>query len=175
MSHKKPYKHHKKGAGRFVQLPEWLQATEAWATMEPGPRALYMELKRRYNGNNNGKITMSYREAALAINKHRNSVGAYFKVLEDRGFIHPTKKHCLGPSGVGQTTHWALDELPTFDGVPARKAFASWKPKQKPRTKSVTPRHKNRDASDGIDGTNASTVPKTVTQSQVSDRKAAQE
>ena len=50
MSRRKPYKHHKKGAGRFVQLHHWLMASEAWRTMKPGPRQLYVELKRRYTG-----------------------------------------------------------------------------------------------------------------------------
>ena len=34
---RKPYKAHKRGAGRHVQLAEWLQATAAWATLTPGP------------------------------------------------------------------------------------------------------------------------------------------
>ena len=36
----KAYKHNKRGAGRFVQLPEWIMVTEAWATLPVGPRAL---------------------------------------------------------------------------------------------------------------------------------------
>ena len=64
----KPYKKHKRGAGRHVQLPEWLQSSKAWATLKPGPRALYVELKRRYNGVNNGRIHLSHRDAAKALN-----------------------------------------------------------------------------------------------------------
>ena len=75
---RKPYKQHKKGAARFVQLSEWLQASEAWATLRPGPRALYIELKRRYNGSNNGEIYLSHRDAAEALNVHRNTVGPWF-------------------------------------------------------------------------------------------------
>ncbi len=59
MSQRKPYKWQKKGAGRHVQLQEWFQRTEAWRTLKPGPRALYIELKRRFNGRNNGKIYLS--------------------------------------------------------------------------------------------------------------------
>lgn len=85
---RKPYKHAKKGAGRHVQLPEWLQASEAWGTMQPGPRALYIELKRRFSGGNNGEIYLSHRDAAKLLNVHRNTVGPWFNELQERGFIH---------------------------------------------------------------------------------------
>jgi hypothetical protein len=150
---RKPYKKHKKGAGRHVQLPEWLQASTAWATLKPGPRALYIELKRRYNGVNNGAIYLSHRDAALALNVHRNTVGPWFRDLMERGFITMTQAPHLGPSGIGQASVWSLDELPTPEGKPARKGFMSWSPKQKPRTKSVPPRHK---ITDGNGSTQAS-------------------
>ena len=137
----KPYKAQKKGAGRHVQLPEWVQASEAWATLKPGPRALYVELKRRYNGSNNGRIILSHRDAADLLNVHRNTPGAWFDELEARGFIRTTQGHHLGPSGIGQSSHWALEEMPTDDMKTAPKAFMSWRQKQKPRTKNRTPRH----------------------------------
>jgi DNA-binding transcriptional MocR family regulator len=125
---RKNYKHHKRGGERFVRLPEWLQNSEAWASMKPGPRTLYVEIKRRFNGSNNGRITLSHREAAKAVNVSKNTVGPYFAVLVDRGFIHMTRGSCLGPSGIGETSHWALDEEPTPDGKPARKGFSRWRP-----------------------------------------------
>ncbi|MBE3637433.1 helix-turn-helix domain-containing protein [Mangrovicoccus algicola] len=160
---RKPYKRSKKGAGRFVQLHEWVQATEAWATLKPGPRALYIELKRRYNGANNGQILLSYRDAARLLSVHRNTVGGWFDELEARGFIHAKRGHCLGPSGIGETSHWALDEEATMDGKPARKAFASWTPEQKPRTGNRTPRQGKQDGGDRKSGHNAGPVLKIVT------------
>jgi len=112
-----------------------------WATLSPGPRALYIELKRRYNGSNNGKIILSHRDAAAALNVHRNTVGPWFTELQDRGFIHMAQAPYLGPSGIGKASIWALDELPTADMKHALKRFASWTQKQKPRTKNRTPRH----------------------------------
>jgi hypothetical protein len=122
----KPFRKGKKGAGRHVQLPEYLQATEAWATLKPGPRALYVELKRRYNGRNNGRIILSHRDAAQAINVSRNTVGGYFDELEARGLIQMTRAPFLGPSGVGQASLWALEEIPTSDGRSAQKSFMKW-------------------------------------------------
>ena len=141
MSRNKPYKRHKKGAGRHVQLQEWFQATEAWATLQPGPRALYVELKRLYNGNNNGKLFLSHRDAAEALNVHRNTVGPWFKELERRGIICMTKGPHLGSEGHGKAAQWALCEMPTHDGKPSDHSFRSWTEKKKPRTKSVPDRH----------------------------------
>ena len=110
--------------------------------MKPGPRALYVELKRRFNGSNNGAIYLSHRDAAQALNVSRNTVGPMFRELEQRGFIRLKVAPHLGPSGIGQASVWALEELPTQDGKPAGKAFMRWTEKQNPRTKIVPPRHK---------------------------------
>ncbi|WP_299601518.1 hypothetical protein [uncultured Tateyamaria sp.] len=157
------YHKRKRGAGRHVQLPEYLQATEAWATLKPGPRALYIELKRRYNGRNNGHIILSHREACKALNVHRNTVGSWFTELEARGFITMTQGPHLGPSGVGMAAHWALEELPTIDGKPAIKSFTAWRAKQKPCTKSVHPRHNDCDTSNEKGAQRAEPVLKIVT------------
>lgn len=139
----KAYKQKKRGAGRFVQLPEWVQASDAWSTLPPGPRALYIELKRRFNGTNNGAIYLSHREAASAMNVHRNTVGPWFRMLEERGFIFMTEGPHLGPSGIGRASVWGLAEETTPDGRPARKTFMQF---QNPRTKTVHGRHKKQDA-----------------------------
>ncbi len=160
------YKKHKRGgAGRHVQLPEWLQASEAWATLTPAPRALYIELKRRFDGKNNGSIFLSHRDAAKALNVHRNTVGSYFRELERRGFIQLTVAPHLGPSGIGEASVWALEELPTQDGKLPGKAFMRWAEKQNPRTKFVPPRHKKQDATPTVDAQNPQTVTKSVTPS----------
>ena len=127
MNRNKPYKRSKKGTGRHVQLPEYLQASEAWRTLKPGPRALYIELKRRYNGRNNGQIVLSHRQAAEALNVNRNTVGAWFAELQERGFIWMAQGPYLGPSGIGQAALWALAEEQTADLKPARKTFMQWR------------------------------------------------
>lgn len=129
---RKPYGRHRgKGkAGKHVQIHEWFQATDAWAALKPGPRALYIELKRRFNGGNNGCITLSHRGAASALNVHRNTVGPWFADLEERGFIEMKQAPCLGPSGVGLTALWELTELPVQDGTPAKRTFMGWRENQ---------------------------------------------
>ena len=96
--------------------------------MKPGPRALYVELKRQYNGNNNGRIFLSHREAANALSIGRDTVGRHYKELVERGFLSVTRGHFLGPDGVGQAALYALTEE-ALDGCPATKKFMLWKNK----------------------------------------------
>jgi hypothetical protein len=124
------YKDYKRGRVRFTQLEEWFQASAAWASLKPGPRALYVELKRRYNGYNNGRIYLSNREAAKALNIDKGTAGSYFAKLRELGFIAVTKGHHLGPDGVGQSDHYRLTEI-VCDIKPATKDFMKWKPVEK--------------------------------------------
>jgi DNA-binding transcriptional MocR family regulator len=130
--------------------------------MKPGPRALYIEVKRRYNGSNNGELFLSHRDAARAIGVSKNTVGPYFDELQERGFIHQVQAGYLGPDGVGKAAIWALDELPTADRKPALKRFLVWK-MQKPVPKTGSRRTKSRCSSPFSGGLSADDVPKTGT------------
>ncbi|WP_199221372.1 hypothetical protein [Maritimibacter sp. 55A14] len=121
------------GGKHWVQLPEWVLRTEAWRHLSVGARALYIELKRRYKGKNNGAITLSHREAAHLLGLHRNSVGKLYRELQDKGFIRMMEAAYLGPSGIGKTARWALDEYSTdTDYKPPLRRFKEWYPEQNP-------------------------------------------
>tara|TARA_R110002051_G_scaffold57104_11_gene105912 strand:- start:7078 stop:7530 length:453 start_codon:yes stop_codon:yes gene_type:complete len=127
----KSYKDKKRGAGRHVQLLEWVMQTEAWSTMPMGPRCLYVELKRRFTGSNNGEIKLSHREAAALLCVSKNTIGGYFRHLEERGFIEMRQAPHLGPSGIGLTAHWLLTECAGADMKPAKMTFAKWRSEKK--------------------------------------------
>ena len=128
MTRSRKYKFHKRGEPKFVQIYYSLMDTAAWKNLKPAPRALYLELKRQYNGYNNGKVLLSYRDAAKRLNVSYNSVGSWFKALEKCGFIICMQRPHLGPSGVGQTSHWRLTEY-EYDGNTATHEYRIWKPK----------------------------------------------
>ena len=121
-------KHPRHTKGRFVQLPEWILKTEAWRNLSLPSRCLYIELKRRYVGNNNGSIKLSYRECENLLGLHRNSIGQRFVELQKMGFITKTSEPYLGPSGIGQTANWLLEEyVDDRTGHPAGKRFMTIK------------------------------------------------
>ncbi|MHA3976478.1 recombinase family protein [Halovulum sp. GXIMD14794] len=66
--------------------------------------------------------------------KGRSKHYPYFDTLIERGFIHSTQQPYLGPSGIGQTGKWALEEFPTTGMKLAGKAFMRWRPPSKLRS-----------------------------------------
>ena len=116
--------------------------------MKPGPHALCIELKRRFNGRNNGAIILS----------HRNTVGAWIEELQARGFIWMTNDPHFG-LGVRMGTvagddagHEACAE--DLHGVAGRRASPSDAPcisficrrlpSEKPRNRAERARFRSR-------------------------------
>src|SRR5262249_61348945 len=58
---------------RYVQLRFWLLNSPAWQSLPPAARALYIEMVKRYNGSNNGRIFMAVRDAAELICVSKNT------------------------------------------------------------------------------------------------------
>ena len=133
----------KKGqGGSFVQLEEWVLSSNAWSSLKPAPRALYIELKRQYNGFNNGKVFLSQRDASKRLNVGRDTIARYFNELIDVGFLIETQGFCLGAEGHGKAAHYALTEYP-LDEKPATKDFMKWKKTKSPLENPTYPAGKS--------------------------------
>jgi hypothetical protein len=52
---------------RYVKLRFWLLNSPAWQSLPPAARALYIDIVKRYNGSNNGRIVMGVRDTAKLI------------------------------------------------------------------------------------------------------------
>ncbi len=124
---------YKRGSGaRFTMIDHWLSNSTAWKAMKPGPRQLYFELKKRFNGRNNGQIFLSHRDASRELNVDRSTVAKYFRVLVEQGFIVATEAHSLGVDGCGKATKWRLTEERS-DGFEATKDFMKISKNKNPR------------------------------------------
>jgi hypothetical protein len=125
----------------FVMLPHWVIKTPAWRALFPVDRAIYLELRGRFNGHNNGNIGLGCREAAGAVNVSKDTAHRSMSRLVEIGFIEATSKGFYKPLGRA-ATEWLLTELPDDrTGHRALKTFASWSPeKQNPRHSGETPR-----------------------------------
>jgi hypothetical protein len=109
----------------FVMLPRWVVRSPAWRQLSPNARAIYFELRDRFNGSNNGMIGLGVREAADATNMHKNSANRAIKELGDAGFIAPATKGAFRQNG-RRATEWLLTELPDDrTGHAALKTFMS--------------------------------------------------
>lgn len=117
---------------KFIMIDLGVFNHAAFRSLKVGPRSLLFELIARFNGYNNGKIYLSSRQAAERLNCTKDTALAYFKVLEDRGFIVATKRHALGLEGQGRATEWRLTHQPC-DGIKPTFDFI----------KKAKPRHEN--------------------------------
>jgi hypothetical protein len=129
----------------FVMLPRWVTHTAAWRHLDPPSRALYLELRERYNGHNNGTIGLGCREAAAAINVGPDTANRALRKLTEYGFIQAVTKGGFSQNG-RRATEWLLAELPDDrTGHKPTKTFTSWKPvnlKASPTSRTHSPPHR---------------------------------
>lgn len=78
--------------GKYIKVERYLYESPAWRSLSSVARDLWLELTYRYNGKNNGKIFLSYREARTRLNCGNSKVQKAYETLEDRMFIRKTKK-----------------------------------------------------------------------------------
>jgi hypothetical protein len=109
----------------FTMLPKFLTRSKAWRSLNGDCRALYLELRERFNGHNNGSIALGNREAGEAINTGKDTARRCFDVLIERGFIVVTADSTFNQKRLSR--EWRLTELPDDrTGHKASKEFASW-------------------------------------------------
>jgi hypothetical protein len=95
---------------RFVGLRYWLLDSPAWLSLPCNARALYVQIAKRYNGANNGRISYSVREAYKELKISKSTAFRAFRVLQHRGFIVCTKKGAFSWKVVNEASEWRLTE-----------------------------------------------------------------
>ena len=72
---------------RFVRLTYELLETEAWLHLTPSSIKVYIELRRRFNGSNNGQIHLSLLAGAKKLNMSKTTVKRALDQLILHGLI----------------------------------------------------------------------------------------
>jgi hypothetical protein len=80
---------------RYFQLHHYMLATDAWRALSAPARAVYVQIGRRFNGSNNGRLSCSVREAADECRLNKDTAARAFKELIDLGFIEETRHGAL--------------------------------------------------------------------------------
>ena len=118
---------------RFVKLTYPLIESEAWRWLRPISMAVYIELKRRYNRLNNGKISLSLSEAAYILKASKSSISTALKQLETHGFIKLIKKGYF--TGRMASEYALTDEQ--LDGYPPTREWRRWQPTKAHRRRQI--------------------------------------
>jgi len=121
-------KYKRKGRAKFLMLEGYLLRSAAWRAATPVDRSLYLELKWRYDGLNNGRIGLSCREAAEALGVSKATADRSFKHLQELGFVEIAKRSGFNVKS-RVSTEWLLTEhKDDRTGDLPKKTFTRWAP-----------------------------------------------
>ena len=118
---------------RFVKLTYPLIESEAWRWLRPISKAVYVELRRRYNGSNNGKISFSLDEGARILRASKSTIQKALVELEEHGFIKLIKK---GYFTGRKASEFALTDE-RCDGHPATREWRLWRSPKPHRRRQI--------------------------------------
>jgi hypothetical protein len=76
-----------KTRGGFVQIPKYMITSPAWRSLSGLAVIAFVELSRRYNGNNNGTLHLSARELAELHGCSKGTAARALNELVEKGFI----------------------------------------------------------------------------------------
>jgi len=129
---------------RHVRLYHWVLESAAYQSLDSYGRALLVEFKKRYTGNNNGDIGFSGSEMERALGCSNGPADRALRDLIDRGFVKLSQKGSFSwkraQGGGSRASTWTLTEYPIDwperSAMPATKDFMRWRPKPAPTKKS---------------------------------------
>jgi hypothetical protein len=129
----------------FVGLEFWEMETEAFQHLSADATRVYLFMRKRYNGANNGRVIFSWRDAMAVLRSGSDRAGKALRELRQKGFVKLRTPGAPGPA-IRPAGEW---QLTVFEcgGQPASKDFAHWRPdseKQLPTPETGTRRTQNR-------------------------------
>jgi biotin operon repressor len=112
---------------QYVNIGYLFLRSEAWRSLSGPAAKLWLEIRSRFNGGNNGKIALSLDEAARLLHLGKATVQRAFQELEAKGFIVMIRK---GQWYGRLATLWRITDKPCA-GNPATNDWKQWRPTQK--------------------------------------------
>lgn len=115
-------------SGKFLTLPLTVIDTPAWRALSISAQALFPWLLMEFKGknyNNNGKISLSVRQAAERMGVARDTAARAFRDLQAKGFIKVKKGASLGVEGHGKCPEYEITSIDTLHEK-ASKLYLEW-------------------------------------------------
>lgn len=137
-------KYKRKFGKKFVMIDGYVMKSAAWAALTANDKAVYLALKWKYDGTNNGRLGMGCREAADAIGSASKDTGKRsLDCLQEKGFISKRKNSGFNVKN-RVAAEWRLTEYSCdVTGELPSKEFARWAPEEKntvrPQGQTVRP------------------------------------
>lgn len=108
---KKPYG---SPLSKYARILLYVVDTDAWRALGTASHSLFILLSLEWNGpnyNNNGKISLSVRQAAERMGVSRDTAAKAFRDLQAKGFIVVKKGGSLGVTGHGKCPEYEITSI----------------------------------------------------------------
>jgi len=115
--------------GQYIPLSYAQLKSKAWRSLSGAAIKVWLELHTRFNGGNNGSLTLSMAEAADALGLGKATAQRAFKELQDKGFLVLVKK---GSWYHRQAHEWRLTTKPVQGAKGKAVATNDWRSWQPP-------------------------------------------
>lgn len=109
---------------QYANLSYPFLLSPAWLSLRGAAVKVWLLLRTRFSGFNNGKITLSLEEAATILHMSKATVHAALRELEDRGFLVCMAR---GQWYGRRASEWAVTDK-GIDGAPPTNAWRQWRP-----------------------------------------------
>ena len=103
--------------------------TSAWRALSTTAQALYPWIKFEWHGpkaNNNGKLSLSVRQAAKCLGCNPKTAGRAFRDLQAKGFIVQTEGACLSAGGDAKSPSYEVTEIALPTSNKGRRLYTNW-------------------------------------------------
>ena len=109
---------------QYVPIPYLMAHSPAWRSLGGSAIKVWIELRSRFNGHNNGKLSLGLDEAARLLSMSKATAHRALLELEEKGFLMMTKR---GVWHGRMATEWAVTDRSQNGQLPTR-AWRQWRP-----------------------------------------------
>jgi len=110
--------------GQFVPISHEMAHSTAWRSLKGTAVKVYIELRSRFNGFNNGDLSLSLEQAASLLHIGKATAQRAFRELEDKGFIEMrVRGHWWGR----RATTYSVTDRPMGNNQPTNR-WRTWRP-----------------------------------------------
>jgi len=115
------------GGGQYLAISYKMARTQAFRSLTGTTLKVWIELRTRFNGHNNGLVSLSLREAAALLGMSQTTAHRALTELEEKGFI---KRRTRGSWYGRKAAEFILTDRP-YNGHEATRDWQRWRPKNK--------------------------------------------
>lgn len=107
---------------QYVNLPYAMLLSPAWLSLSGAAVRVWLLVRTRFNGGNNGRLTLSLEEAARILHVAKGTVLRGFQELEEKGFLVCSRR---GQWYGRLASQWAVTDK-GVDGAMPTYAWRHW-------------------------------------------------